>query len=228
GTAQLPARAAWWASLGASVAVLLAGVGESIGYAITGSETSALTELLGEMGLWAAMIATALLVSRRYGSSSLSRDYGLAFARADLLWGFLATLAALAISQAVVLPFSGTRFAGSNDQILTQQQGHEAGFVIVALIVALGAPFFEELFFRGYLRTCLQSRFGPHGAIWLQAGFFGLAHLGEVSGWANVSVVLALFFVGAVLGYTAWLTRRLGAGMVAHCLFNLLAVVTLL
>ena len=55
--------------------------------------------------------------------------------------------------------------------------------------------------------------------------FFGLAHFGEsATALGNVSVVLAMFGGGAVLGYTAKLTGRLGAGMVAHCLFNLLAV----
>jgi membrane protease YdiL (CAAX protease family) len=34
--------------------------------------------------------------------------------------------------------------------------------------------------------------------------------------------------VGVVFGYTAKLTKRLGAGMVAHCLFNLAAVVSVL
>ena len=125
----------------------------------------------------------------------------------------------------VLLVFSGTKFSGSNDQILTQQKGHEAGIVIVTLIVALGAPFFEELFFRGFLRTALQARFGRHGAVWLQAVFFGLAHAGEAgTALGNVSVVLAMFTVGVVLGYTAMLTGRLGAGMIAHCLFNLVAV----
>jgi membrane protease YdiL (CAAX protease family) len=37
-----------------------------------------------------------------------------------------------------------------------------------------------------------------------------------------------MFGVGVVLGYTAKLTGRLGAGMLAHCLFNLLAVALVL
>ncbi|HMK96196.1 MAG TPA: CPBP family intramembrane glutamic endopeptidase, partial [Acidimicrobiales bacterium] len=213
---------------GAALAIVLAGTGEGVGQAITGSTTAALTQLLGEVGLWAAMLATALLVSHRYGTGALRRDYGLALKPVDGLWGALAALAALLLAQLVLVAFTGTKFAGSNDQLLTQQQGHEAGFVIVALIVAVGAPFFEELFFRGFLRTCFQARFGAHGAIWLQAAIFSAAHLGEAKGWANVSVVLALMLVGAVLGYTAKLTGRLGAGMVAHGLFNLVAVVSVL
>jgi len=225
---RLPARAAWWALAGAGLAIVLAGVGEAIGQAVTGSTTAALTELLGELGLWAAMLGTAVLVSRRYGTSSLRLDYGLVVKRRDIFLGFLGALVALVVAEAVTLPFAGTKFAGSNDQLLTQQQGHEVGFVIVALIVAVGAPFFEELFFRGFLRTCLQARFGGHGAVWVQACLFGFAHLGEVNGWANVSVVLALSSVGVVLGYLAMLSKRLGPGMFAHGLFNLAAVISVL
>jgi uncharacterized protein len=222
---RIPARAALVALPGAAIGVLLAGVGAAIGQSITGSSTSALSDFLGEAGLWAAMLGTVLYVSRRYGTASLQRDFGLAVKLKDPLWGVCAAICAFLSAALVLLIFSGSKFSGSNDQILTQQKGHEAGIVIVTLIVALGAPFFEELFFRGFLRTALQDRFGRHGAVWLQAVFFGLAHAGEAgTALGNVSVVLAMFTVGVILGYTAMLTGRLGAGMIAHCLFNLIAV----
>ena len=209
--------------------LVLSGFGATVGVVLTGSAKSAGTDLLGEAGLWAAMFGTAVLVSRRYGRASLRRDYGFTIRAQDLLWGLLAAAAGLFVAEVVVASFAGTKFAGSNDELLTQQQGHEAGLVVVSLIVALGAPIFEELFFRGFLRTTLQARFGSHGAVWLQAVLFALAHLGEAtSTLGNLSVVLAMFSVGAVLGYTAKLTGRLGAGMVAHCLFNLVAVISVI
>jgi uncharacterized protein len=222
---RIPARAALVAVPGALAGIVLAGVGAAIGQGITGSATSGLSDLLGEAGLWVAMLATVVFVSHRFGTASLQRDYGLGIKAKDPLWGLCAAVVAFLGAGLVLEVFSGTKFSGSNDQIITQQKGHEAGIVLVTLIVALGAPFFEELFFRGFLRTALQARFGRHGAVWLQAVFFGLAHAGEAStALGNVSVVLAMFTVGVVLGYTAMLTGRLGAGMVAHCLFNLVAV----
>jgi hypothetical protein len=209
-------------------AVLLSGLGASIGLSVTHSQTSATSDLLGEAGLWVAMFGTALFVSRRYGTR-MSTDYGLAFRPRDIPWGLFAAACALVTVQAVIIVFAHTRFAGNNLDIITKQKGHEIGFAVVSLLVAIGAPFFEELFFRGFLRTALQERFGGHGAVWLQAVLFGLAHLGEASTeLGNVSVVLAMVAVGATLGYTAKLTKRLGAGMVAHCLFNLVAVVSVL
>jgi membrane protease YdiL (CAAX protease family) len=223
--AGLQGRALWLVLPGGLAAVVLASVGSGVGDALSGSATSALTLLLGELGLWAGMLGTAVVASKRYGSSSLRRDYGLAFRRVDALWGLLTLAAALALSEVALAAFSGTKFAGSNDQIITQQEGHKVGLVVVALVVALGAPFFEELFFRGYLRTALQPGVGTHLAVLIQAVFFGLAHVGEAKGLGNVSVGIAMACVGVVLGYAARLTRRLGAGMLAHGLFNLLAVV---
>lgn len=228
GDGGVPARAAWWAVPGALAAVVLGGVGASVGQAVSGSTTSPVADLLGEIGLWAAMFGTVVFVSRRYGRG-LAQDFGLAVKRSDPLWGAVAMVCALVVVQVVLLAFSGTKFAGTNVQILTQQKGHEAGLVIVGILVAVGAPFFEELFFRGYLRVTLQRRFGAHRAIWIQALVFGLAHLGEsATALGNVSVVVAMALVGVVLGYTAKLTGRLAAGMTAHCLFNLVAVVSVL
>lgn len=225
GVGTIPTRAVWWVVPGLLAGFVLSAVGAAIGQGLTHSSTSGLTDLLGEAGLWVAFLATALLVSRRYGTGSLKRDYGLAAKPSDLLFGVVAAAAALLLTSLVVTAFQGTKFSGSNDQILTQQRGHDVGLVLVSLLVAIGAPFFEELFFRGYLRTALQERFGTHGAVFLQAGLFALLHFGEAPKLAgNVSVVVAMFAVGVVLGYTARLTGRLGAGMFAHCLFNLLAV----
>ena len=229
----IPAKAAWWGLLGAAVGFVLATILEGVALAATGqssvnSSDSALLTVLGEVGLWTAMVGTAVLVSRRYGTRSLRRDFGLSFRPADLGWGMLAMVTGLVASSIVVAAFAHTRFAGSNAQIVTGQKGHEVGLVAIAVVVAVGAPFFEELFFRGFLRTALQARLGGHGAVWAQAGLFALAHLGEAGGLGNVSVVCALFLFGAVLGYTAKLTGRLGAGMVAHGMFNLIAVIAVI
>ena len=238
--AGFPAKTLAWLLPAVAAALVLSSIGAALGDALTGSSKSALTDLLGEAGLWAAMFGTASVVSHRYGTGHLRQDFGLAWTRKDVLWAALAAVSALVVSEFVVEAFAGTRFSGSNTQIITQQQGHEVGLVLVSLLVAVGAPFFEELFFRGYLRIALQqalkqlfgdSRRGlsAHGAVWLQAAFFGFAHFGEASKLAgNVSVVLAMFGVGVVLGYTARFTGRLGAGMLAHGTFNLLALISVL
>lgn len=223
----IPARAAWWALAGFALAEVLAGLLAAIGQAITGTNSQSLLEVFSEPGLWAGMFLTVVLVSRHFGTGNLSRDFGLSGKAIDLGWGAIAFITMLIMASAVVGAFSGTKYAGSNTEILSSQKDNGLHYAVVAVVVAVGAPFFEELFFRGFLRTALTTRFGAHGGIFAQAALFGAAHAGEVKGYANVSVVLAMFTLGVVLGYTAKLTGRLGAGMVAHCLFNLAAVISL-
>lgn len=225
---RIPARAVWWGVLGIAAGEVVGSMLALLLVAATGLKvTSAGPELVGELGLWSGMLGAVVFVGRRYGSGSLRRDFTFAFRWIDLAYGLGAAVAGLAIAQIVAVAFAGSRLAGSNTQILSGQQGNTVGIVLVTLIAAVGAPFFEELFFRGLLRTALAARFGRHGAVWGQAVLFGFAHYGEAHGLGNVSVVLALILLGVVLGYTAMLTGRLGAGIVAHSLFNLTAAVTI-
>jgi membrane protease YdiL (CAAX protease family) len=78
----------------------------------------------------------------------------------------------------------------------------------------------EELFFRGLLLSALRSRVSAVPAVAIQAVVFGAYHAAPVYGWGNLGLVIVLSVVGAALGATAQLTRRLGAGMVAHALLN--------
>ena len=225
----IPARAVWWAVLGLLVGEVLGSILAAIAAAGTGSARGPVATLVGELGLWAGMLGACLLVSRHYGTGSLTRDYTLGFRPRDLLFGLGAAIAGLVAAQVVSAAFAGTSLHGTNTQILSGERGNGVGFAVVTLIAAIGAPFFEELFFRGLLRTALAARLGPVGAIWVQAIIFGALHYGGAGyGLANVSVVLAIAAFGVILGYTARLTGRLGAGMVAHCLFNLAAAVTIL
>jgi len=222
----IPARAAWWALVGLLVGEVLGSFLGGLDVVLTGARaTGAGPTLVGELGLWAGMLGSCVFVSRRYGAGSLARDFTLGFKRRDLLYGLGAGLVGIVVADVIAALFAGTALAGTNTQILTGEKGNDAGLVVVTVIVALGAPFFEELFFRGLIRTALSARLGPTGAIWAQAALFGLAHFEPSNGLGNVSVIVAIAALGVVLGYTARLAGRLGADMVAHSVFNLVAVV---
>src|SRR5439155_8914511 len=92
--------------------------------------------------------------------------------------------------------------------------------VVVALVLA-GAPFVEELFFRGLLLRSLLPVLGTRGAIAAQALVFAGLHLRPSYGLGNVSLVVAIGTMGVVQGMVAERYRRLGPVMVAHSLFNL-------
>jgi membrane protease YdiL (CAAX protease family) len=222
----LPARAAWLGLAGVLVGFVLGGVFQVIGSVIFPGSTAA-DILLSEIGLWCGLGGTCVVASRRYGTGSLVGDFGWRIRAVDLAWGPLAALACIFTAGFIGAAFQGTRFSGSNTNIITSQRGNTFGVAVVTVIAAIGAPVFEELFFRGFLRVSLGSRLGV-GAVWAQAVLFGFAHYQFGLGLGNVSVVTATAGIGVVLGYTAHLARRLGPGMIAHGLFNLLVTITII
>jgi membrane protease YdiL (CAAX protease family) len=225
---EIPTRAVWWGLLGLLVGEIIGGITGGIAAAVTGSSTGAATTLVGEIGLWAGMLGSCLLVSHRYATGSLRDDFGLSFKTSDIGAGLGAAAIGLVLSVLVGSLFANSRFSGTNTQIITGQRHNRAGFAVVTVIVAIGAPVFEELFFRGLIRLALASRLGPIGAVWGQAALFGLAHFQPNTGLRNVSVVVAIGCLGVVLGYTAYLTGRLGAGIIAHGTFNTIVTIAVL
>jgi membrane protease YdiL (CAAX protease family) len=222
---RIPTRAAWWGLAGVAVGFILGGILQGLALlAFPGSDAAQI--LMGVAGLWTGLGGTCVFVSRKYGTGSLTEDFGLGFRPSDIWAGLLAALACFFVVGVVGGIFTGTRFHGSNTNIIRNQAGSTVGVAIVTVIVAIGAPFFEELFFRGFLRQAFATRIGL-ASIPAQAVCFGLAHYQFGLGLGNVSVVTATAALGVVLGYTAYLTKRLGAGMIAHGLFNFIVTLTI-
>ncbi len=200
---------------------------QGIAYAIA-PRSDALIVLFGEIGLWTALAGTCVLASRRYGTGRLDQDFGLSFRSSDAVLGMAGFVVCVFVAAIVGGLFAHTSFRGSNTGIIKRQAGDNVGVAIVAAIAAIGAPIFEELFFRGFLRLSLQSRIGWTGAVWAQAACFGLAHFQPGLGLGAVSVIAGTMSIGVVLGYLAHITGRLGAGMVAHGMFNLFVTLIVL
>ncbi len=221
-----PAHAGWLGVAGVLFGLFAGGILQIVASVIVPGSTAAQI-LVGELGLWLGLGATCVVASHRYGTASLSRDFQWRVRVVDLAYGPLAAVACVVVAGLIGGAFQGTRFSGSNTDIITSQRGNTVGVAVVTVIAAVGAPVFEELFFRGFLRTSLASRLGS-GAIWAQAILFGFAHYQFGLGLGNVSVVTATAGIGVVLGYTAHLTRRLGAGTIAHGLFNLFVTLSII
>jgi uncharacterized protein len=217
---RLPARAAWWGLAGVAAGVVLSVLLQGIAYAIDPNREP-LIVLFGEIGLWTALAGTCRLASRRYGTGRLRDDFGFRFRAHDLVTGAGGFVACFLVAGFVGNVFSHTVFQGSNTGVIRNQKGSDVGLAVVAAIAAVGAPIFEELFFRGFLRLSFETRIGPIGAVWAQAACFGLAHFQPNQGLGSVSIIADTMAIGVVLGYLAHRTGRLGAGMVAHGMFNL-------
>jgi hypothetical protein len=227
-----------FAALGFLGGQVLAGVLAAVAAAISG-DTSSLTaiSLLSEpptwyivstlLGLWGGFFGSAWLSSRFRGTRSLRRDVGLRFRWVDLVGvpigvggQFLVALIYIPISQHV--HDFNQRFDAPSQKLTGGSHG--LSFAIIAVFTVLGAPFFEELFFRGVLLRSLARLFGTVGgwvgptlAVIVTGVLFGLAH-------AESLQLLGLATFGIILSVVSYRTGRLGMNMVAHASFNLVAV----
>jgi membrane protease YdiL (CAAX protease family) len=139
----------------------------------------------------------------------------------DVAIGVFAGVALFALAAFLVLPTLSLLFEGlvgrPPDPINQLPFELSPGLIILGVVVVvLGAPLGEEVFFRGFLYGSLRGRFG----YWIAGSFssvvFGLFHAGV--SWLLVPL---MFVVGMGL---AFLYERRGAllsSMAAHAAFNI-------
>ena len=95
------------------------------------------------------------------------------------------------------------------------------GAILFILIVGVGAPIAEELFYRGLVLRAFEKRFGRWWALAGSSVWFGATHFQPLQ-------FVGLTAAGAVFGYLTIRTGRLGPAIAAHMAFNLTAAVVLL
>ncbi len=179
------------------------------------------------LGLWAGFLGAAWLASGVRGTKSLPRDLGLRFRWIDLVGvpigvGGQILVALMYVPIAQHVHNFDHRFNAPSQKLTGGSHG--VGFAVIAVCTVAGAPFFEELFFRGVLLRSLARLFGTIGgfvgpalAIVVSGVLFGLAH-------AESLQLLGLAVFGIILSLVSYRTGRLGMNMVAHATFNLMAV----
>jgi membrane protease YdiL (CAAX protease family) len=178
-------------------------------------------------GLWAGFFGAGWLASGVKGTKSLVRDLGLRFRWTDLI-GIPLGIGGQLLVALMYIPIAqhvhnfNQRFNAPGQRLTGGSHG--LGFFIIAVFTVVGAPFFEELFFRGVLLRALGRLFGTIGrwvgpalAIVITGVLFGLAH-------AESLQLLGLAVFGILLSVVSYRTGRLGMNMVAHATFNLVAV----
>lgn len=179
-------------------------------------------------GLWGGFAGAAVLASRLRGTKRLVPDLGLRFRWVDLLLGIPIGIAGQFLVALVYVPIKphvhdfNQRFSAPAQRLTGGSHG--TGYWLIVLATVVGAPFFEELFFRGVLLRALARLFGRWGrwvgpalAVVISGVLFGLAH-------AESLQLLGLALFGVVLGVVSYRTGRLGMNMVAHASFNALAL----
>jgi len=93
--------------------------------------------------------------------------------------------------------------------------------VLLLLLVVVGAPLFEEFFYRGFLLRGLLGKFAAWPAILLSSAAFALVHIKPI-------LFPGTFVLGVVTAYSVVRTERLGPAWAMHLGFNLATAVVLL
>jgi membrane protease YdiL (CAAX protease family) len=199
--------------------------GESIPLAVLAAST---------VGLWLGLVGTAAKVSRDQGSGNIVRDFGWRIGT----WWDLPVGAAVGLAcqyglvRVLYLPFETfdhtlARRISQPAQNDTSSVHTAPEFVVALLLLAVGAPLVEELFFRGLLLRSLRSAIGrahPRlavpGSVLISAVAFALAHFEAVQ-------FLGLAAFGVVLALMTWRWDRLGPSVAAHAAFNASAVISI-
>lgn len=207
--------AACWFAGNLLGSVVLAASGHDAGAA----DTPIWLTILGALGLWIPTLIGLQYTSVRFGLKSPVRDYGLSLRPIDLVGIPIGVLTQLVLVRLLYWPleeiwpetFSSPKVEESARTLYESADG--LWLVGLVLLVVVGAPFVEELLYRGLLQGAFRRRVNDGVALVVVALWFALIHFRPVE-------YPGLLVVGLVLGTCALVTDRIGMCIVAHCAFN--------
>jgi len=175
--------------------------------------------------LWLGFVGIPVLVSHLKGRGAV-RDFHLAVRLRDLAAIPVGLLTQFPLVPLVSWPFvvlagkSMDDLGESATKLADRADGSTVGVVLLVLIVVIGAPIAEELFFRGLVLRAFEKRYGTTIAVIASSVVFGATHFQPLQ-------FPALTVAGAVFALLAVRTDRLGPAILAHMAFNGLTVVNL-
>ena len=210
-----------------------AGVGAAVGQAA--SQTAAgvpldisvppplwLTALL-QLPLWLCIGAVPVWFAVKKGKGVVA-ELGLRMKAVDvpvgLAIGVACQLLMVPALYWVIFKVIGTKDVSAEARQLTDRATDPLSVLLVFVVVAIGAPLAEEIYFRGFAQRIFARKISPVWAIVASAGFFAASHVQPLQ-------FPALFVFGLVLGYLAWKSDRLGPAIWAHVGFNAVTAVSL-
>jgi len=151
------------------------------------------------------------------------KDFGWGFQKNDIFSGLLIGLGTQIAAGLLYLPlmliFDDIDVSEPARELVDKATGF--GVFLLFLVVVVGAPLVEELFFRGLTLKAFEKKMSSRLALVLSSLFFAIAHLQLIQ-------FPALFLFGLVAGYLVKKYDRLGRAVWAHVGFNATTVVALL
>lgn len=178
-----------------------------------------------QVPMWAGLVGAVLWAGSKGGG--VVHDFGVRMRWYDPFLGVavgaltqLAVLPVLYVPLLELLDVNPDELARPARELSDRAEG-TVGWVVLSLMVVLGAPLVEELFYRGLLLRSLEKRRWPAAAsVAGSAALFGLLHLQPLQ-FAGL-FVFGLVLAGLTVGF-----GRLGPAVWAHMAFNASTVVVL-
>lgn len=233
-TASRPSSEPSWglgdAAAGWLLALVCGAVVASIVLQVTGyeslGEAPLTTQAWGYPGLWVGFVGIPIWVAAVKGNGWIE-DFRVRFKPIDvpvgLVAGIVGQLVLVPLVAWPVLELSGktTEDLSDSAQRLADSAVGPGGAILFLLIVGVGAPLTEELFYRGLVLRSFEKRFGAVVSLLLTSAWFSASH-------GQVLLFVPLFVAGALFGILAQRYERLGPAIFAHIGFNLTTAITLL
>ena len=178
---------------------------------------------VGQAGLWAGLGLTAV-VAATFRGNGLRRDFGWSMRASDvpvgLAFGVFAQIVVVWLIYAPFQQFFDFDVSEAARQI-TDRAATGGDIALVMLGVVVGAPIFEELFFRGLTLRAFERKWGAVAGVLASSAVFGAVHLQPLQ-------FPALMAFGIITALLARRYKRLGPAIWAHVGFNLIAVINLI
>jgi membrane protease YdiL (CAAX protease family) len=173
---------------------------------------------LSALALWLPFVVMLRWVARRSGTD-FRTYFGLRFAKIDWVGIPLGVFCQVVLMNVINWPlnkwwpetFNPERIETRARGLVDAAQG--AWFIVLFVVVAIGAPLVEELVYRGFIQGGLQTRIGSTWALIFTSVWFTVVHLEPVE-------FPGLFAIAVVLGLCYRRTQRLGLSIVTHLAFN--------
>ncbi len=139
---------------------------------------------------------------RRFRPAAVGLGCGLMLASLlfNLIYSALLAVFDLSMQPDIAIMFNSTQFP-----------------LVLVLGGALVAPFVEEVFFRGFVFTGLQHRWGWKAAAVVSSGLFAMAHVVPTS-------IVPIFILGLIFAYLYKISGSIWPAILMHMLTNTLAL----
>ena len=184
----------------------------------TADNPTTLVLALSALALWLPFVVMLRWVARR-SATDFRTYFGLRFAKIDWVGIPLGVFCQVVLMNVINWPlnkwwpetFNPERIETRARGLVDAAQG--AWFIVLFVVVVIGAPLVEELVYRGFIQGGLQTRIGSTWALIFTSVWFTVVHLEPVE-------FPGLFAIAVVLGLCYRRTQRLGLSIVTHLAFN--------